>query len=161
MVRYLNFVKYQVLKLKPNHLFKYLGKEVIIKQPTVIEGKENVSINDNTVIGNFVHIWGHGGVEIGKNVLIAAHCCITSLGHDTTKEDMKNSIISKKVIIDDDVWIGSNAVINPGVKIGKGAVVGAGSVVTKDVPPNAIVVGVPARILKYRTISPKNEKSTN
>ena len=53
-------------------------------------------------------------------------------------------------IIGNDVWVGANSVILPGVKIGTGAIVGAGSVVTKDVPEYAIVVGNPARILKYR-----------
>lgn len=61
-------------------------------------------------------------------------------------------IIAKPVIIKDDVWIGSNAVIMPGITIGKGAVIGAGAVVTKDVPPNAIVMGIPAKLVKYREI---------
>lgn len=52
--------------------------------------------------------------------------------------------------IDDDVWIGTRAIIMPGVTIGKGAIIGAGAVVTKDVPPYAIVVGAPAKIIKYR-----------
>jgi acetyltransferase-like isoleucine patch superfamily enzyme len=52
--------------------------------------------------------------------------------------------------IDDDVWIGANAVILGGVRIGKGAIIGAGAVVTKDVPEMAIAVGVPAKVTKYR-----------
>lgn len=58
--------------------------------------------------------------------------------------------IAKPVIICDDVWVGANSVILPGITIGKGAVVGAGSVVTKDVPAYAIVMGNPAKIKKYR-----------
>ena len=56
----------------------------------------------------------------------------------------------KTVIIGDDVWLGVGATVLPGVKIGNGAVIGAHALVTKDVPQKAIVVGVPARILKYR-----------
>ena len=56
----------------------------------------------------------------------------------------------KQTIIENDVWIGNRAIILQGVKIGTGAVIGAGAVVTKDVPPYAIVVGAPARIIKYR-----------
>ena len=54
------------------------------------------------------------------------------------------------IIIDDDVWIGTNAIILSGVHVGQGAVIGAGAVVTKDVPPYAVVGGVPASIIKYR-----------
>lgn len=56
--------------------------------------------------------------------------------------------INKKVIIHDGVWIYSGAIINPGVEIGKGSVIGAGAVVTKDIPPNLVAVGVPAQIIK-------------
>lgn len=55
-----------------------------------------------------------------------------------------------KIVIEDDVWVGSNAIILHGVKIGRGAVIGAGSIVTKSVPPYAIAVGNPAKIIKRR-----------
>jgi acetyltransferase-like isoleucine patch superfamily enzyme len=57
---------------------------------------------------------------------------------------------SKKTIIGHDVWIGHAAIVKAGVKVGHGAVIGAGAVVTKDVPPYAIVVGIPAKIIRYR-----------
>ncbi|RKJ61474.1 antibiotic acetyltransferase [Butyricicoccus sp. 1XD8-22] len=63
---------------------------------------------------------------------------------------IKSSDVKNEVFIGNDVWIGTNAVILPGVTIGNGAVIGAGAIVTKDVPPYAIVVGVPARVLRYR-----------
>lgn len=66
------------------------------------------------------------------------------------KESLKNISKQKKIKIGNDVWIGTNAIILPSVTIGDGAVIGAGAVVTKDVPPYAIVGGVPAKILKYR-----------
>jgi acetyltransferase-like isoleucine patch superfamily enzyme len=58
--------------------------------------------------------------------------------------------VIKKIIIRDDVWIGSGAKILAGVKINQGAVIGANAVVTKDIPQNAIAVGVPAKVIKYR-----------
>ena len=62
----------------------------------------------------------------------------------------------KPIIIEDDVWIGANSIILGGVKIGNGAIIGAGAVVTKDVPPRAIVAGNPAKLIKYR-MGEKNE----
>ena len=56
----------------------------------------------------------------------------------------------KKVIVEDDVWIGRSAIIMPGVKIGKGSIVGAGSVVTKDIEPFSVVGGVPSKLIKKR-----------
>ena len=55
---------------------------------------------------------------------------------------------TNQVVIDDDVWIGANAVVLPGVTIGKHSVVAAGAIVTKDVPPHSLVAGVPAKIIK-------------
>jgi len=59
-------------------------------------------------------------------------------------------LVNKEVIIENDVWIGANAIILPGVTIGNGAIIGAGAIVTKDVPPYAIVGGIPAKVIKYR-----------
>lgn len=61
-----------------------------------------------------------------------------------------NSISKGPIIIGDDVWIGMNAIIMSGVNIGQGAAIGAGAIVTKDVPPYAVVVGAPAKVVKYR-----------
>jgi acetyltransferase-like isoleucine patch superfamily enzyme len=121
------------------------GRGIVIRHPA------SVAIGDDTSFGDFVHIWGAGGVVIGKDVLIAAHTLVTSLSHDVGAaargELYRQSVISKPVTIGDNVWIGSNAVIMPGITIGDGAIIGAGSVVTHDVPPLAIYVGVPARPL--------------
>lgn len=133
--------------------FKKFGKNNEIHFPVKIYGKENISIGNYCSINAFVHIWGNGGVEIGNNVMIATHVSITSLTHDYNSFSMRFSkIIVKKVIIEDDVWIGAGAVIMPGIFIGNGAVIGAGTVVTKDVPSMAIVVGNPGRIIKWRII---------
>jgi maltose O-acetyltransferase len=83
--------------------------------------------------------------------MIASHTAIVSLTHDYTRPDMRFApAIGASVVIEDDVWIGAHAVIMPGVTIGRGAVVGAGAVVRDDVPPFAIVAGIPARLIRYR-----------
>lgn len=104
-----------------------------------------------------------------RNLIIGNYCSIAAnvvflLGHDHRVDclstfpykaevlhEQKSEAISKgNIIIDDDVWIGYGAIIMSGVHIGQGAVVAAGAVVTKDVPPYAIVGGVPAKLIKYR-----------
>lgn len=118
--------------------------------PLSIEPRSGVVIEEGVAIAQFVQIWAHGGVRIGRNSLIASHAIITSSTHDYLTTPIRSKRIDKPVDIGADVWIGSGAIIMPGVTIGDGAVVGAGAVVLQDVAPNAIVVGNPAKLLKYR-----------
>jgi acetyltransferase-like isoleucine patch superfamily enzyme len=130
---------------------KSCGRGPSVFWPITISHPDRVEIGDDVSFGTFVHVWGSGGVTIGDRVMIGVHTSITSVTHDHSKPVMRfASLLRSPVRIEDDVWIGSNAVILPGVTLGKGCVVGAGAVVTKDVPANAIVVGVPARILRFR-----------
>ena len=108
-------------------------------------------------IGNYVHIGAHcilNLTKIGNYSSIAPHVQIGGMEHPY--EDLSTSTFltdnSKrlKTEIGSDVWIAAGAIIKTGVKIGNGAVIGANSFVNKDVPPYAIVVGTPAKLLKYR-----------
>ena len=85
---------------------------------------------------------------IGNNVLICPKVNLITLNHDFNLEN-RFATIAKPIKIEDNVWIGINSTILPDVTIGKNAIVGARSVVTKDVPENAVVVGNPAKIIKY------------
>ncbi|RZK57792.1 MAG: acyltransferase [Pedobacter sp.] len=113
----------------------------------------NIEIGKNTFLGEYVIIYGHGGVNIGENTLIAMHTCIVSSNHEIPK---KNSLIRSKgdvllpVKIGSDVWIGAGSKILGGTTIGNGCVIGAGSVVNQSLPDYAIAVGVPAKIIGYR-----------
>jgi acetyltransferase-like isoleucine patch superfamily enzyme len=143
-----------------DHLLRSLkarGQNLSFYMPVRIDGADNVEMGNNVAISPFVHIWGGGGVKIGDGVMIGSHSAITSETHDYTSEVMCKTHLQKKVVIEDNVWIGTHSVIMPGVTIGKGAVIGAGSVVTKDVAPKAIMVGVPARLLKNRGSSGPSE----
>jgi len=112
-------------------------------------------------VGNWTafNIGGHINASCGGNIVIGAHCPIgpgvvmRTANHCFEK---KNVHIQEQghqigdIVIEDDCWIGANAIILGGVHIGKGAIIGAGAVVTKDIPSMAIAVGVPAKVLKYR-----------
>lgn len=109
---------------------------------------KNIKIGEDTIIGENVVLDGRDKIEIGSHVDIASEVMIYNSEHDVNSEDFK--AINAPVIIEDYVFIGPRAIILPGVKIGKGAVVAAAAVVTKDVPPYAIVAGVPAKIIGER-----------
>jgi len=102
----------------------------------------NLTLGEKTDIGAFTYINAKHGVEIQDNVQVGSHCSIYSW---STIDDKKG-----KVIIKQNARIGSHSIVMPGVTIGKNAVVGAMSFVTKDVPDDAVVAGVPARIIKHR-----------
>lgn len=130
---------------------KCCGERVHFYLPFHICFPGDLEIGDDSTIGTYVHMWCLGGISIGKRVMIGSHTAITSITHDYTETDMRFApTIRKPVVIEDDAWIGTHSVILPGITVGEGAVIGANSVVTKDVKPYSIVIGSPARHLKFR-----------
>lgn len=126
---------------------KAVGGKCRIYPRVVIHAPERVSLGERVSIAEFVHIWGGGGVSIGSRVMIASHCAITSQTHGVDTATRRENL-SGPVQIGDDVWIGSGATILPGVTIGNNSVIGAGSVVTRDIGPNSLAMGVPARVVR-------------
>jgi acetyltransferase-like isoleucine patch superfamily enzyme len=124
------------------------GKGLQTQRPFVILAPGQVEFGEDVSFNAYLHIWGTGGVKIGNRVLIASHVAITSSTHDPSAPVMMGTIVHRPVIIEDDVWIGAHSVILPGVHVGHGAVIAAGAVVTRDVPAECTVAGVPARIVK-------------
>ncbi len=132
-----------------------LGRGVALNRyVSLTADRGSITLGDNVYIGDFCTISGDDGeVIIGKNVLIAAYTLIQAANHNFDRLDipiMDQGHEPSFVHIEDDVWIGASCVICPGVCIGTGAVIGAGAVVTKDVPPFAVVGGVPAKVIRYR-----------
>lgn len=135
-----------------NHFVKdILGYEipesVKIWQPFYMDFGRNIYFGENVFVNANVHMQDQGGIYIGNNVLIGHQVVLATLDHDPLPEN-RGHLHPAPIYIEDDVWIGSNATITKGVTIGKGSIVAAGAVVTQDVPPMAIVGGVPAKVIK-------------
>lgn len=112
-----------------------------------------ISIGDRSAIGDHNFLAGQGGIAIGSDVLFGPGVRVFSENHvfgDVEVLIRLQGEVHAPVAIEDDCWIGAGSTILGGVRIGRGAVVGAGSVVTHDVPPCAVVVGVPARVISFR-----------
>lgn len=131
-----------------------LGNNCVVKEYAILSVPYgSIRIGNNCSINYFCFLGGHGGITIGDGVRIAPGAKIFAFEHIHERTDVpihKQGIEPKSVIIEDDVWIGSNAIITGGVTLGKGSIVAAGAVVTKSVAPYTIVAGVPAKIIKKR-----------
>ena len=131
----------------------FLKKRATLKQNTIIQGTGTFVLGENSYIESFSVIGVNERIEIGKNVMIANSVSIRDTDHNFDDLEIPmlfQGIKTKPVVIKDNVWIGHGVVITKGVTIHSGAVVGANAVVTKDVPKNTIVGGVPAKIIKMR-----------
>lgn len=127
-----------------------LGRHSVVESYCCINNAVgDITIGDHTRIG--IHCTVIGPVCIGSHVNLAQGITVTALNHnfeDTAQRIDQQGVSTKQVVIEDDVWIGANAVILPGVTVGRHAVVAAGAVVTSDVPDYSVVGGVPAKIIK-------------
>lgn len=121
-------------------------------------GGEGVSLKfgNNCKLNDRVHIVAHEAVSIGDNVLMASNIFISDTSHGSFVENPSRPyeapderiLVTKPVEIGDNVWIGEGVCIMPGVSIGSGCTIGANAVVTKSVPDNSVVAGVPARTVR-------------
>lgn len=124
-----------------------LGRGVAVHMGCFVTGRR-IAIGDHTVINRRCHLDGRRSLSIGRNVSISPECYIVTLDHRTDSPDF--ATVEGPVAIGDYAWIGARAMILPGVELGEGAVAGAGAVVTKSVPPYAVVAGVPAKPIGER-----------
>lgn len=131
---------------------KIIGKPVdesfALFPPFYTDCGKNITVGKNVFINSGCKFQDQGGILIGDGVLIGHNVVLATLNHDQNPQ-RRGNLYPSPIVIGENVWIGSNATILPGVAIGDGAIIGAGAVVTKDVPPNAVVCGIPAKILKY------------
>ena len=108
---------------------------------------KNIHFGKNVFLNTGCSFQDRGGITIGDGALIGMNVTIATLNHGFSKET-RNTTYSSPVVIGNNVWIGSNVTIIPGVTIGDNSVIAAGAVVTKDVPKNVVVAGVPAKKIK-------------
>ena len=136
----------------------FIGKDCSVAANAVLQGNiqlgENCSVQYNTLMIGYGNPGDTQGlIKIGNNVRIAPNVMIISANHVFDNPDIpicQQGMDVKPITIEDDVWVAGRVNIMAGVTIGKGSVIGAGSVVTKDVPPYSVAVGVPAKVIKSR-----------
>jgi acetyltransferase-like isoleucine patch superfamily enzyme len=124
-----------------------IDESVAVFTPLYINYGKNTRIGKNVFINFDCVFLDLGGITIEDNVLIAPKVSLLSEGHPTSPSE-RGSLIPGKIHIKRNAWIGAGATILPGVTIGENAIVAAGAVVSKDVPANTVVGGVPAKLIK-------------
>jgi len=144
-----DWLRYQVLRRVLGHL----GEATVLKRGLLLLNPEKIFIGSNCDLSRRVFITGGGGVRIGNWVGIGPDAKIWSVNHrfeDPDQPWLLQGWEHKEVVIEDDVWVGAAVFVMPGVTIGKGAIISACSVVSKSIPPYAIVAGNPGRVIGWR-----------
>lgn len=139
-------------KVRRNILSKFMsiGKKTVIQQNVYVGNGDNVTIGSYCVINENVKL---RYTEIGDYVLIAPGVSVIGVNHVSDRSDIPIALqgdYKNKIVIKNDVWIGTNAIITAGVQIENGCIIGAGAVVTHDCDAFGVYGGVPARLLRYR-----------
>ncbi|MGE2735308.1 acyltransferase [Mycolicibacterium vaccae] len=134
-----------------------IGRRAIVTTTSQLSKRgAGLSIGDYSGIGDYAHIGCSGGVRIGRDVIAGPYVTFHSQEHIT--DDLEATIRSQgtreaEIVIEDNVWIGARATFLSGARIRSGTVVAAGSVVRGEFPPNCVIGGVPAKVIKHRTPS--------
>ena len=173
-----NKIRYLLFKLKYSRTIKFeggnrVGKRVTInkysynngnlkivlknkssiRNDVIIQGSGHFVLGEKSFIGSYSVIGCNERITVGKNCMIAQSVSIRDTDHnfeDLNKPMIEQGITTGVISIEDNVWIGYGAVITKNITIEEGAIIAANAVVTKDVPKNAIVGGVPAKIIRIR-----------
>ena len=124
-----------------------VDESVTVFPPFYCEFGKNLTLGKDVFINLGCSFQDTGGIRIGDGTLVGHGSTLTTLNHGVDP-DRRADMLPAPVVIGRKVWLGAGVTVVPGVTIGDGAIVGAGAVVTKDVPANAMVAGVPARVIR-------------
>jgi acetyltransferase-like isoleucine patch superfamily enzyme len=129
-----------------------IGKKVddsfLLIPPFYATGGADISVGRNVFINQNCTFYDLGGLAIADDVMIGPNVSLITSGHPIEPSQRRACVVAKPIVIERNVWIAAGATIIGGVRVGENSVVAAGSVVTKDVPPNTLVGGNPARIIR-------------
>ncbi|QIK75784.1 DapH/DapD/GlmU-related protein [Nocardioides piscis] len=137
----------EVLTLMRRLTGREVDASVTVFPPFYTEFGKNLRLGKNVFINIGCRFQDTGGITIGDGTLIGHGSTLTTLNHHIDP-DRRADMLPSPIVIGRNVWLGANVTVVPGVIIGDGAIVGAGAVVTKDVAPDTIVAGVPARFVR-------------
>ena len=153
----------QLLRIAHFYSYSHTGQvSKLIRGPGVsfapnvsFRNAERITLGAGTHIGEHSLIWAGnatGRIILGEKCLLGPHVTVTASNYGIAKGTpvMDQRKVENDIVLGRDVWLGANVVVTAGVTIGEGAVVGAGAIVTKDLPPNCIAAGVPARVIGWR-----------
>ena len=124
-----------------------VDESVTVFPPFYSEFGKNLTLGKDVFINIGCRFQDAGGITIGDGTLIGHGSTLTTLNHGVDP-NRRADMVPAPIMIGRKVWLGASVTVVPGVTIGDGAIVGAGAVVTRDVPPNAIVAGVPAELIR-------------
>jgi acetyltransferase-like isoleucine patch superfamily enzyme len=124
-----------------------VDETVALLPPFYTDFGRNIRVGKRVFINHCCEFMDRGGITIGDDVLIAPKVNLITISHPLNPAKRRATFTSP-IVIGNGVWIGAGATVMPNVTIGENAVVAAGAVVTKDVPPNTVVAGVPAKVIK-------------
>ena len=124
-----------------------VGEDFRLWTPFFTDFGRNIRVGKNVFINHACTFMDRGGITLGDNVFIGPKVCLITENHGILPSE-RRILTSKPVTLCNNVWVGAGAIILPGVTVGENSVVGAGAVVTHDVPPNTVVAGNPARVIK-------------
>ena len=130
---------------------KPVDDSVFLIPPFYATGGHDMTVGRNVFVNQNCTFYDLGGLDIGDDVMIGPNVSLITSGHPVAPSQRRASVTANPIVIERNVWIAAGATIIGGVTIGENSVVAAGSVVTKDVPPNTLVGGNPARIIRSIT----------